>query len=45
MLQVSELRNSKLQGSARVGDQQLPPPEVDAGKGPVNVRNLPCLTH
>ena len=28
----------KLQGSARVGEQQLPPPEVDQGKGLVTAR-------
>ena len=38
-MQVTEGKG-KLQGSARVGEQQLPPPEVDAGKGPVAARTV-----
>ena len=38
--QIEEGRNGKLQGNARVGDQQLPPPEIDPGKGAVAARVL-----
>ena len=39
LVQVTEGKG-KLQGSARVGEQQLPPPEVDAGKGLVAARTV-----